>query len=153
VVDARPLGTAAAPTDEQKAQLLPPPEQGSWEATRLGTRARALGRAGVEVQQWVAEQQDELGRCFTRAGQAGFVGKVPTEVRAPSADDPGSPVLELYLEARPDGLQVADAPVRARSTASEATLACLQDRLRGRRIPTESPPPATRFRLQVPVSP
>jgi hypothetical protein len=57
------------------------------------------------------------------------------------------------VEATGGELRVVDAPVEVRAGASDATLACLQARLRKVRVPTEVVPPAPRFRLRFTATP
>jgi hypothetical protein len=138
---------------EQQAQLLPPPAPGSWESTPLAQRGRAMGRAGVDLEQGLLELQDSLSVCFTRQGQASYQGQPVLEVARPQGDDTGSTVLTLQVVASGGELRVVDAPVEVRAGASDATLACLQARLREVRVPTEATPVAPRFRLRFTAAP
>jgi hypothetical protein len=57
------------------------------------------------------------------------------------------------VEAAGGELRVVEAPVEVRAGATDATLACVQEKLRGVKVPTEVKPPAPRFRLRYEVTP
>lgn len=153
-----PLHSASPPAPtpppaEPSPQLLPPPESGSWEATPLIARPRSIGRAGVEIEQGLQELQPRLAECFTPRVQPSYRGRSVREVSGSGAEDTGSTLVLLQLESRGGDLRIDDAPVEVRAGASEATLACIQDRLRGARLPVEAQLPAPRFRLRYAISP
>lgn len=138
---------------EQQAQLLPPPEPGSWDATPIAARGRALGRAGVDLEQGLLEYQDALSRCFVAGARSADEASPVQEVAHPAVDDTGSTVVVLHVEARGGELRVVDAPVEIRAGASATTLGCVQATLRQVRVASEAPPPSPRFRLRFTVSP
>jgi len=139
--------------EQQQAQLLPPPEPGSWEATPLAARGRALGRAGVDLEQGLLEYQDALSRCFVAGARAGDEASPVQEVAHPAVDDTGSTVVVLHVVASGGELRVVEAPVEIRAGASAATLGCVQATLRQVRVASDAPPTSPRFRLRFTVSP
>lgn len=138
---------------EPRARALPPPTPGSWEATLLTGRARTLGRTGLDLEQGLDALQLDLGSCFRKETQASFQGRAVLEVEQPALDDTGTTVVVLQVEAGMGELKVVDAPVEIRAGASDATIACIQGKLRGVRVPSEGKPPAPRFRLRYDVTP
>lgn len=150
---ARPPLPALAPTPEVRQELLPPPVAGSWDATPIVGRARALGRIGMELDERLTEMQPVFAECYTKAQQARYADHAPEVMENTTADDPGSPLFVLQLEATVGAVRVVDAPLELHSGASNATIACLQDKLRGARFSVQGEPPARRFRLRYPISP
>ncbi len=141
----------AAPPARQPLQ--PPPGAAAWEAAPRIQRPSALGRAGVDLEKGLGKLHGELAPCFTAQGQAKFNGQTVLGAENPEADDPGSPVLSLYVSYSGGVMRVEEAPVEVRSSASDATLACLQARLRNVQLPTDAVPKAERFRVRYNVFP
>lgn len=137
---------------EQKAQLLDTPMPGSWEATPIAAQGRALGRAGVDLEQGLQDLQAEISRCFSKAGQSGYAGRRVLEIKNPEGDDTGRTIVVLQVEADRGELRISEAPVEIRSGASNATLACVQDKLRNVSVSSSAQVPAHRFRLRYAVA-
>jgi hypothetical protein len=136
-----------------QARLLAPPASGTWEATPIAGRARALGRAGVDLEQELLELRAPLSACFTSEGQSRHLGRPVAQVAAPAIDDTGSTVVVLQVEAQRGELRILGAPVEVRSGATDATLACVQDTLHDVRVASAATPPGPRFRLRFTVAP
>jgi hypothetical protein len=100
-------------------------------------RAAGLGAAGPAVAEALAELQDQLSLCFDEATQSRF-GRVPVSRSLDArADEPEGPVLlTLHIEMRPGEVRIVDAPVEVQGTASDGLVACAQQVLRNRAIPT-----------------
>jgi hypothetical protein len=155
---APPVAPALAPSvasagPPARAPLVPPPDLEAWSATPLTQRASSIGRAGVDLEKGLGMLHAELAPCFTPQGQASYVGRPALGVENPDADDPGSPVVTLQVEAYQGYLRVAGAPVQVRSGASDATLACLQARLSNVQVKTDATPKAQRFRMRYMINP
>lgn len=138
---------------EPPARAMPPPPPGSWEATLITGRARTLGRTGVDLEQGLEELQLGLGSCFRIKTQPSVERPAAPEVDQPAVDDTGTTVVVLQVEAGGGELKVVDAPVEVRAGASNATIACIQEKLRGVRVASEAKPPAPRFRLRYDITP
>ncbi len=142
------------PEPREQQALLPPPTAGTWEATPIVGRARALGQVGAGLEEQLAELQPKLSACFTRQAQSTYAGRSASQLDRPEVDDTGSAVVVLQLEAGADEVRVVDAPVEIRASASDATLACVQQHLRGLRVPLDgAKATAARFRYRLSVTP
>jgi hypothetical protein len=154
VASAPALAPAASPAAPlARSQLVPPPDLEAWSATPLTQRPSSIGRAGVDLEKGLGALHAELAPCFTPQGQASYEGRPALGVENQEADDPGSPVVTLQVEAYQGYLRVAGAPVQVRSGASDATLACLQARLLNVQIKTDATPKAQRFRMRYMINP
>jgi hypothetical protein len=119
----------------------------------LTGRARTLGRTGLDLEQGLEELQLGLGSCFRRRAAPTAEPGAAREADQPAPDDTGTTVVVLQVEAGGGELKVIDAPVEVRAGASDAAIACIQEKLRGVRIASEAKPPAPRFRLRYDVTP
>lgn len=142
-----PEPSGMEPEEPALARYQPP--RGSWESVAPVARAAALGPQGAAVGRDLIALQPQLTACFDEAAAARFGREQPTQtLDVERLEETGATVLMLQVETAPGRATIVDAPLEARGSASDGTIACAQRVLRGRtiRTPADGKPPA-RHRL------
>lgn len=142
---AAPAAGAAPPeagTAWRDPSRLPPkvPEGAAWSEVPLTTRLSALGALAPRANELVQRARDDMDHCFDEPGALN---------PAPPAGARGPAVLTLHLEARPERLEVVDAPLDRPGTSSDSLVACCQAVLRGASVPVPGLEPGLRYRYQL----
>lgn len=144
----------AAPERPRERYVLQDPRkdpQGpvrDWPDLPVLDSTRSLGQVGAQLKAGLARAEPRLADCFAAGKQGGGAAPRMAPASDPVEQDPSGPRWALELETRDGSVIVVDAPVATAFGASNAALACVQDRLRGMQLEAPAAKAGHRFRLR-----